>query len=55
MYKVERGINKSHCWYEVMLSPFITFEDAVKYIEKYRHFYPENEQNYRIVFINEYA
>ncbi len=51
-YKVERmcspGTETS--WYEVMLSPFATFEEATNYIEHYRHYYPKEHQNYKITY-----
>lgn len=51
-YKVERRCspNMDTSWYECMLSPFATFEEAVKYIEKYRHTYPIEHQNYKITY-----
>jgi hypothetical protein len=49
-YKVERMIASTGFWYEVMLSPFNTWEEAANNIEKYRHFYPCEEQNYKITF-----
>jgi hypothetical protein len=36
------------CWYEVMLSPFKTEEEAWDYIKKYHRYYPVEDQNYRI-------
>lgn len=45
--KVERQMTVG-TWYEVMLSPFHTEEQAWDYINKYRHRYPVEEQNYRI-------
>jgi len=47
-YKVERRTSDLNGWYEVMLSPFKTFEECVSYIEKYRHYYPLDQQNYKI-------
>lgn len=47
-FKVERMIASTNFWYEVMLSPFESAAEAMKYIEKYRHFYPREEQMYRI-------
>jgi len=49
MFKVERkSADPRSAWYEVMLSPFKTNEEAEKYIEKYRHYYPVEDQQYRI-------
>jgi hypothetical protein len=45
-YKVERFTGKG--WYEVMLSPFATEKEVHDYIEKYKHYYPVEEQVYRI-------
>lgn len=49
-YKVERRTSDPNGWYETMLSPFQTFEEAVEYIEKYRHYYPLDQQNYKITY-----
>jgi formylmethanofuran dehydrogenase subunit A len=46
--KVERQIICSGVWYEVMLSPFQTEEQAWDYVNKYHHYYPVEEQNYKI-------
>jgi len=52
MYKVERKPADARAkWYEVMLSPFKTNEEAVQYIEKYRHYYPIADQQYKITKI----
>jgi hypothetical protein len=49
MYKVERKpADEKSVWYEVMLSPFKTFLEAEYYIEKYRRYYPTEDQHYRI-------
>lgn len=48
--KVERRTSDPNGWYEVMLSPFDSPEEAYKYIEKYRQYYPYDQQNYRITF-----
>jgi hypothetical protein len=54
MFKVERkctpGNNVS--WYEVMLSPFKTFDEATEYIEKHRQYYSLEHQNYKITHQN---
>lgn len=47
-FKVERQILTSGNWYEVMLSPFTTEEQAWDYIKKYHSVYPLEHQNYRI-------
>lgn len=47
-YKVERKSEGPQAWYEVMLSPFNTLEEATAYIEKYRVYYPVEDQNYKI-------
>jgi len=51
-YKVERMCSpgRDTSWYECMLSPFATFEEAAQYIEKYRHYYPYEHQNYKITY-----
>lgn len=54
-YKVERRTSDPKGWYEVMLSPFSTFEEAADYIEKYRHYYTPDQQNYRITHITEFT
>lgn len=51
-YNVERRGTDPNGWYEVMLSPFKTFEECLEYIEKYRHYYPYEHQNYRITYEN---
>jgi hypothetical protein len=51
--KVERQIPSSGVWYEVMLSPFDSEEQAWDYVNKYHHYYPVEEQNYKITsFLN---
>jgi len=50
-YKVERMIASTGFWYDVMLSPFNTWEEVIAYIEKYRNYYPKEEQNYKITFL----
>jgi hypothetical protein len=50
-FKVERMIASTGFWYEVMLSPFDSWEHAIEYITKYHNYYPVNEQNYKITFI----
>jgi hypothetical protein len=52
MYKVKRkgNLKIDTSWYECMLSPFKTFEEAVQYIEKYRNYYPFEYQNYKITY-----
>lgn len=52
-FKVERQVLASGTWYEVMLSPFSTEEQAWDYIQKYRNCYPSEHQNYRIVHDSE--
>jgi hypothetical protein len=51
-YIVERRVAPSddNSWYQVMLSPFKTFEDCMAYIEKYSHYYPSEHQNYKITY-----
>lgn len=51
-YKVERRCcpDRDDSWYEVMLSPFESFDQACQYIEKYRHCYPTEHQNYKITY-----
>ena len=51
MYKVERMIASTGFWYDVMLSPFNTWEEVIAYIEKYRNCYPKEEQNYKVTFL----
>jgi formylmethanofuran dehydrogenase subunit A len=46
--KVERQESTDANWYEVMLSPFVSEEQAFDYIQKYRHYYPIESQNYKI-------
>ncbi len=38
-------------WYDVMLSPFNTWEEVIAYIKKYRNCYPKEEQNYKVTFL----
>jgi len=49
-YNVERRSTNVDSWYQVMLAPFKTFEECLEYIEKYRHYYPIEKQNYRITY-----
>lgn len=51
-YNVERQVTPGcdTSWYQVMLAPFKTFDEAVQYIEKYRHYYPHEHQNYKITY-----
>ena len=51
-YKVERKTtpNMDTSWYECMLSPFASFEEACQYIEKYIQLYPKEHQNYKITY-----
>jgi len=46
--KVHRQIPTSGVWYETMLSPFKTEEEAWDYIKKEHHYYPVEDQNYRV-------
>lgn len=51
-YKVERmcspGIDTS--WYETMMSPFKTFEEALEDIKNNSQHYPLEHQNYKITY-----
>lgn len=49
-YIVERRGPNEDSWYEVMLSPFKTFEDSLLYIKKYKQYYPPEHQNYKITY-----
>lgn len=49
-YNVERRGTDPNGWYQVMLAPFKTFEESLIYIEKYRHYYPLEHQNYKITY-----
>lgn len=49
-YNVERRGPDTESWYQVMLAPFKTLDECWEYIEKYRHCYPLEHQNYRITF-----
>lgn len=49
VYKVERQIASTGSWYETMLSPFLRVMDAGKYISKYKNYYPEEEQKFRVL------
>jgi|LakMenE01Jun11ns_1017448.scaffolds.fasta_scaffold8856919_2 hypothetical protein len=51
MYKIERMIASTGYWYDVMLSPFNTWEEVIAYIKKYRNCYPKEEQNYKVTFL----
>lgn len=49
MFKVERKPAQPEAvWYEVMLSPFKTLQDATNYIEKYKQYYPVEDRIYKI-------
>lgn len=53
-YKVERKPARTEAiYYEVMLSPFNSVQEAQQYIEKYQRFYPIEDRNYRISEITE--
>ena len=47
MFKIERRSPETK-WYEVMLSPFESMSEALKYIERYSKYYPDEDKNYRI-------
>lgn len=47
MYKLERKENEG-VWYEVMLSPFKTREEIIKYHAKYSKYYPHTNTKYRV-------
>jgi hypothetical protein len=49
-YNVERRGLHENGWYQVMLAPFKTFEEAILYIEKYRYYYSLEHQNYKITY-----
>lgn len=49
-YKVERRGTDERSWYEVMLSPFKTFDECQQYINKYKDYYPYEHQNYKITY-----
>lgn len=46
--EVHRQVPSSGFWYEVLLSPFKTEEEAWDYIKKYHQYYPIEDRNYRI-------
>ena len=46
MFKVERTTGVG--WYEVMLSPFKTIQEAMSYIEKYKQYYPVEDRVYKV-------
>ena len=50
-YVVKRRNLDENSWYEVMLSPFTTFEQCIEYIQKYKVYYPPEYQNYSITFL----
>ena len=47
-FKVQRRKANGY-WYDVMLSPFASIKECNAYIEKYKHFYPIEDQVYRII------
>ena len=52
MFQVERITSKDPvCFYEVMLSPFKTLQEATNYIEKYKQYYPLEDRVYKITEI----
>ena len=52
IHKVERKpAEPKAIWYEVMLSPFKTEQEALDNINKYKQYYPSNERLYRITKI----
>lgn len=53
LYKVQRCGLDERGWYEVMLSPFSSFEDVIEYIRKYKNYYPFEHQNYKITHLAE--
>lgn len=48
VFKVERKTSSGY-WYEVMLSPFLLVRDAGKYIDKYKQYYPPEDQSFRVL------
>lgn len=50
MYKIERQVKANGAWYEVMLSPFKTWEECIEYLNKYSKYYPSEDKNYKITF-----
>lgn len=49
-YNVERRGTDKNGWYQVMLSPFKTFDECLEYIKKYSPYYPKEHQNYKITY-----
>lgn len=49
VYKVERKMQGTDHWYEVMLSPFLTVRGAGAYINDYKKYYPPGDQQYRVL------
>ena len=50
-YKIERQIPGSKAWYEVILSPFETKQQAMDYYIKYNMYYPQDHATYKITSI----
>lgn len=49
MFKVERKPARPEAlFYEVMLSPFNTIQEAAAYIDKYKQYYPVEDRVYKI-------
>lgn len=48
MYKLERKVPSSGSWYETMLSPFKTREEAIASYKKYSPYYPKEHRVFRI-------
>lgn len=51
--KLERKIESSDYFYEVMLSPFDCSERLKEYLDKYTQVYPLQELVYRITYYSE--
>jgi hypothetical protein len=47
-FRIERQIPASKVWYDVMLSPFNSVDECDKYINTYKHYYPQEDRVYRI-------
>ena len=48
-YKVERCNPENKTWEEVILSPFETKQQALKYYKKYNMYFPREHAMYRII------
>lgn len=53
--KLERKMDSSHCFYEVMLSPFEDMVQIKDYLNKYACAYPLQDLTYKITYQDDHS